>query len=186
MKTSCATAGAEPVLCDLEAFDADDVAAAVGTADALVFAAGAGPGSGAERKATMDLEGARKTIQAAQLYGIERYVMISAMGAASPPAEGGDVFGAYLRAKAAADEALAASGLAFTIVRPGRLTNEPGTGRVHAAPPVGRGYVTRDDVAAVLAAVLAAPGSASLTFEVVGGQTPIGEAVAAISRRGRG
>jgi uncharacterized protein YbjT (DUF2867 family) len=175
-------AGAEPVLCDLEAFDADAVAAAVGTADALVFAAGAGPGSGAARKTTMDLAGAIKTIKAAQLYGIDRYVMISAMGAASPPAEGGDAFGAYLRAKAAADQALAASGLAFTIVRPGRLTDEPGTGRVHAAPSVQRGHITRDDVAAVLAAVLAEPGTVGLTFEVVAGDTPIAEALAALSR----
>lgn len=177
-------AGAEPVMCDLEKFDAPEIAQAIGSADALVFAAGAGPGSGAERKTTMDLDGARKTIEAAQRNGVDRYVMISAMGAASPPAVGGDVFAAYLRAKAAADEALVASGLDFTIVRPGRLTNDLGTGRVHAARSVKPGDISRDDVAAVLAAVLAEPRTAGVTFDVVMGATPIEDAVAALTRSG--
>ena len=122
-------AGIEPVICDLEGDD--DVAAAVGGADAVVFAAGAGPGSGAERKRTMDLEGAVKLIDAAKEDGIRRYVIVSSMGADDPPAEGGDVFGEYLRAKAGADRALASSGLDYTIVRPGRLTDDPPTGPGH-------------------------------------------------------
>src|SRR3954463_738494 len=97
-------------------------------ADAIVFAAGAGPGSGAERKWTMDYGGAVKLMRA----GVQRYVIVSAMGAADPPAEGGDVFGEYVRAKAKADQELAASGLDYTIVRPGRLTDGEATGRVRA------------------------------------------------------
>ena len=113
--------GVEPVVCDLESDH--DVTEAVGGAESVVFAAGAGPGSGAARKRTMDLGGALKLIDAARAKGIRRYVMVSAMGAADPPAEGGDVFAEYLRAKAEADEALRASGLEYTIVRPGRLTD---------------------------------------------------------------
>lgn len=124
-------AGVEPVLCDLESDD--DVAAAVRDADAVVFAAGAGPGSGAERKRTMDLGGALKLIDAAKENGIRRYVMVSARGAANPPAEGGDVYGEYLRAKAEADRALATSGLDYTIVRPGRLTDASPTGKARIA-----------------------------------------------------
>lgn len=168
-------AGAEPVYCDLES--EADVSTAVGDADAIVFAAGAGPGSGAERKRTMDRDGAVKLIDAAKANGISRYVIVSAMGAASPPAEGGDVFGEYLRAKAAADQALGASGLDFTIVRPGGLTDDPPTGRVNAAGSVPRGRIPRADVAAVLAAVLHSDATIGKTFELVSGDTPIDEAL---------
>lgn len=170
--------GVEPVLCDLEG-DAD-VHAAVRGADAVVFAAGAGPGSGAERKRTMDLGGAVKLIDAARAEGVGRYVMVSAMGAANPPAEGGDVFGEYLRAKAEADRALRASGLDFTIVRPGGLTDEPGTGLVQVGESLQRGTVPRADVAAVLAAVLAAPGAIGKAFDLVSGEVPVEQAVAAL------
>ena len=168
-------AGAAPVLCDLEAASGEEVRAAVRGADAIVFAAGAGPGSGAERKATMDRDGATKLIGA----GPRRYVMVSAMGAADPPA-GDEVFAAYLRAKAEADEALRRSDLDWTIVRPGLLTDDPGTGMVRAAASVERGEIPRDDVAAVLAAVLDEPGTIGVTFEVVGGTTPVLDAVAAL------
>jgi nucleoside-diphosphate-sugar epimerase len=170
--------GIEPVLCDLEA--EHDVHAAVRGADAVVFAAGAGPGSGAERKRTMDLGGALKLIDAARAEGIGRYVMVSAMGAANPPAEGGDVFGEYLRAKAEADRALEASGLGFTIVRPGGLTDEPGSGLVQVGRGLERGQIPRADVAAVLAAVLGAPSAAGRTFDLVSGEVPIEQAVASL------
>jgi uncharacterized protein YbjT (DUF2867 family) len=173
-------AGAEPVLCDLESDDAD-VAAAVGSADAVVFAAGAGPGSGTARKRTMDLGGAVKLIDAAKANGVGRYVMVSSMGADSPPPEGdGDVFGEYLRAKADADKALAASGLAYTIVRPGSLTDAPATGRVTAAPSTPRGKVPRADVAATLAAVLHTDGTIGKTFNLISGETPLDEALGAL------
>jgi nucleoside-diphosphate-sugar epimerase len=173
-------AGAEPVLCDLEDDEAD-VAAAVGSADAIVFAAGAGPGSGTSRKRTMDLGGAVKLIDAAKENGTDRYVIVSSMGADSPPPEGdGDVFGEYLRAKAAADEALAASGLDYTIVRPGGLTDEPARGLVSAGQGVGRGKIPRADVAATLAAVLHADATIGKTFNLISGDTPIDEALASL------
>lgn len=170
--------GIEPVLCDLEGDG--DVHAAVRGADAVVFAAGAGPGSGAERKRTMDLGGAVKLIDAARAEGVSRYLMVSAMGAANPPAAGGEVFGEYLRAKAEADRALQASGLDFTIVRPGGLTDEPGTGLVRIGESLERGTIPRADVAAVLAAVLDAPGSIGKTFDLVAGEVPVEQAVAAL------
>jgi nucleoside-diphosphate-sugar epimerase len=170
--------GVEPVICDLERDD--DVSEAVKGVDAVVFAAGAGPGSGAERKRTMDLGGALKLLDSAKAEGIRRYVMVSAMGAAEPPAEGGEVFGEYLRAKAEADRALAAGGLDFTIVRPGRLTDEGPTGMVAIGEGLGRGEIPRADVAAVLAAVLGADNTIGKTFELVSGDVPVVEAVAEI------
>ena len=170
-------AGAEPVVCDLE-FE-EDVAPFVTGADAIVFAAGAGPGSGPERKRTMDLGGALKLIEAARTDGIARYVIVSSIGAGNPEAAS-EQMRPYIEAKAEADHALAASGLEFTIVRPARLTDKPGTGRVRIGPDVEYGEVTRDDVAATLAEVLEAPNTIGKTFELVGGDTPIDEAVRAV------
>jgi uncharacterized protein YbjT (DUF2867 family) len=170
--------GVEPVICDLEGDD--DVAAAIGGAEAVVFAAGAGPGSGAERKRTMDLGGALKLIDAAKAEGVDRYVMISAMGAANPPADGGDVYGEYLRAKAEADRALAVSGLAYTIVRPGRLTDGPPTGKVLIGEHLDRGEIPRADVAAVLAAVLGVKNTIGKTFDLVSGEAPVTQALSGL------
>ncbi len=172
-------AGVEPVLGDLEGDG--DVAAAVSGADAVVFAAGAGPGSGAERKRSMDLGGAVKLVEAARAEGVERYLMVSAMGAGSPPPEGdGDVFGEYLRAKADADRAVQESGLRFTIVRPGGLTDDPGTGRVEVGESLERGGIPRADVAAVLHACLEIPATVGKTFELIAGGRPIDEALRAL------
>jgi uncharacterized protein YbjT (DUF2867 family) len=170
--------GAEPVVCDLEADG--DVAAAIAGADAVVFAAGAGPGSGPERKRTMDLGGALKLIEAAKANGISRYLIVSSMGAADPPAEGGGTFGDYVRAKAEADRALAASGLDHTIVRPTRLTDEPGTGKVQVAERLDSGSISRADVAAVLAACLRIEDTIGQAFDLVAGDTSIDEALAAL------
>lgn len=170
--------GVEPVICDLESDD--DVGTAVAGVDAVVFAAGAGPGSGAARKRTMDFEGAVKLIDAAKAEGIRRYVIVSAMGAADPPAEGGDVFGEYLRAKADADRALRASGLDYTIVRPGMLTDDQGTGLVSVGERLERGEIPRIDVAALIAAALTAPNAIGKSFDLVSGETPIAAAIAAL------
>jgi uncharacterized protein YbjT (DUF2867 family) len=170
--------GAEPVVCDLEHVDDDVLAATIAGADAVVFAAGAGPGSGPERKWTVDYGGAVKLMRAAQADGIERYVMLSSRGA-DPEAPGDDTFAVYLRAKGKADAELRESGLAYTIVRPGRLTDDPGTGRVRAGADVGDGSISRDDVAAVLAFAVHDPALAAVAFEVVGGETPIADALAA-------
>jgi uncharacterized protein YbjT (DUF2867 family) len=169
--------GAEPVLCDLEK---EDPRAHLGTADAIVFAAGAGPGSSPERKRTVDYGGAVKLIEAAEALGVRRYVIVSSMGADDPEAAP-EAMRPYQRAKADADAALRDSGLDWTIVRPGRLTDVPGTGRVEAATRLGRtGEIPRDDVAEVLRACLEEPGTVGVTFEVLSGEVPAREAIRAL------
>jgi uncharacterized protein YbjT (DUF2867 family) len=170
--------GAEPVLLDLEAAGVEEVAAAVDGADAVVFAAGAGPGSGAERKWSMDRDGAIKLLEAS---GNARYVIVSSIGTDNPP-DGEDVFSVYLRAKAEADAAVAATDRDWTIVRPGSLTTDPGTGRATISVDPVRDRVAREDVAAVLAAVLAEPRSVDRTLYVVRGDDPIDEALEAALR----
>ncbi len=179
------SAGAEAVVVDLENASVGEVAPHLRGADAVVFAAGAGPGSGAERKETVDRDAAILLADAAQAAGVVRYVMISSMGAdAEAPDEAGDpVFVAYLRAKGAADDDVRSrKTLDSTIVRPGLLTNDAGTGRVTIAADTGRGSIPREDVAAVLLAVLDTPGTVGQTFEVICGDTPIGDAVTASAR----
>jgi uncharacterized protein YbjT (DUF2867 family) len=170
--------GAEPVLCDLESAPVDEVASAVSGADAVVFAAGAGPGSGAERKLTMDRDGAVKLMEAAREAGVPRYVIVSSVGAESPP-DGDDVFSVYLRAKAEADRALMDSDSDWTVVRPGMLTDDPGTGRVRVQEEPIRAEVTRDDVAAVLAAVVDESRAVGKVLYVVGGDDRIEDALLA-------
>ena len=172
-------AGAEPAAVDLEHASTEDVAQAIAGCDAVVFAAGAGPGSGSERKETMDYGGAVKLIAAAKQVGVSRYVIVSSMGA-DPDASGEDTFSVYLRAKGRADEAVRASGLDATVVRPGGLTNEPGPGRVRLGESLPRGQVPRDDVAAVIVGVLDSPNTIGRTVDLIGGDTPVAEAVAAI------
>ncbi len=171
--------GAEAVLCDLESETVEGgVGEAVEACDAIVFAAGAGPGSGAARKETMDFGGAAKLVEAAEDRGVRRYLMLSSMGAGDPEA-GSEAMRPYLRAKARADERLRESGLDYTIVRPGSLTDEEGTGRVEAAEHLGRrGEIPREDVARTLAAALESPNTSGKTFEVLSGETPVEEALA--------
>ncbi|MBA0054062.1 NAD-dependent dehydratase [Streptomyces sp. AJS327] len=181
------SAGAEPVVCDLETASVEDVAAHLADADAAVFAAGAGPGSGVPRKQTVDRGAAVLFADAAERAGVRRFLVVSAMRA-DPDFDGGPegvdpVFAAYLRAKGEADDDIRArSALDWTVLRPGRLTNGPGTGRVQLAGETGHSEVTRDDVAAVLVALLDTPSTAGLTLELVGGTTPIPVAVAAVAR----
>jgi nucleoside-diphosphate-sugar epimerase len=182
-------AGAEPVVADLEAVDAGELATQLTGADAVVFAAGAGPGSTAERKDTVDRDAAVLLADAAAAAGVRRYLLVSAMGLDSPPAPEDDdsIWAHYLRAKKAAEDALRArDDLDLTIVRPGRLTDEPGTGLVRLGPvggepPVGYGEVPREDVAAVLLALLDAPASAGAVLDLIGGTVPPAAAVAALS-----
>jgi uncharacterized protein YbjT (DUF2867 family) len=172
-------AGAEAAVVDLEHGSVDAVARAIAGCDAVVFAAGAGPASGPERKETMDYGGAVKLIAAAQQAGVARFLIVSSMGAdAATPGE--DTFSIYQRAKGRADDEVRASGLDATVVRPGGLTNDPGTGRVQVGETVPRGQVTRDDVAAVLVAVLDTPSTIGRTLDLIGGETPIADAVAAL------
>jgi uncharacterized protein YbjT (DUF2867 family) len=170
--------GAEPVLVDLEEEKVEGgVGDAVEGCDAIVFAAGAGPGSGAARKETMDYGGAAKLIEAAKKRGVRRYLMLSSMGAGNP--EGGsEAMQPYLFAKARADERLVESGLDYTIIRPGGLTNEEGTGRIEAAQTLGRrGQISRDDVARTFADALEMTNTYGKTFEILSGDTPIREAL---------
>ena len=142
-------AGGDPVLCDVEHAGVPEISAAVTGASAVVFAAGAGPGSSAERKLTVDRDGAIKLLEAAVAARVPRYLMVSSVGAENPP-DGDDVFSVYLRAKAEADAAVQASDREWTIVRPGRLSDEPGDGLVRIDLEPFRGDVARADVAAVL------------------------------------
>jgi len=170
--------GAEPVVCDMEA--EDDLARFVEGADAVVFAAGAGPGSGPARKQTVDLGAAVKLIDAARASGVSRYVMVSAIGVGTMD-QISEQMRPYYEAKAGADRALEESGLDYTTVRPGSLTNDPPTGRVRAGLGIGYGSIPRADVAATLVAVLDTPGTVGVTFDLLSGDTPIEDAVRALA-----
>ncbi|ABM15758.1 MULTISPECIES: NAD(P)H-binding protein [Mycolicibacterium] len=177
-------AGAEPVVVDLENTTNGVVSTHLRGADAVIFAAGAGPGSGAARKETVDRDAAILLADAAEAAGVPRYVMVSSMGAdaAAPDDAGDDVFVAYLRAKGAADDVIRArTSLLATIVRPGLLTDDEPTGRVRIAEHTGRGSIPRADVAAVLVAVLDTPDTAGRTFEVISGDAAVADAVAALT-----
>ncbi|MEU9602981.1 SDR family oxidoreductase [Streptomyces sp. NPDC048057] len=170
-------AGAEPVVLDLESAAVDEVADVLRGADAAVFAAGAGPGSGVPRKDTVDRGAAVLFADAAERAGVRRFVVVSSMGADARH-EGEGQFDVYLRAKGAADDDVRArSGLDWTILRPGSLTNDAGTGLVDLQASTGRGLVARDDVAAVLAELLDTPATAGLTLELIGGAVPVMVAV---------
>ncbi|MGC4846777.1 NAD(P)H-binding protein [Micromonospora sp. DT15] len=173
-------AGATPVVCDLEHTSPEQVAEHLRGADAVVFAAGAGPGSGAARKDTVDRAAAALLADAATHAGVHHYLLVSSMGVDTPPAPGtDDVWAAYLRAKRAAEDDLRRRDLAWTVLRPGRLTDDPPTGRVTLTPHAGSGAISRTDVAHVLAALLDEPRTTGATLELVDGPTPIVEAVRA-------
>jgi uncharacterized protein YbjT (DUF2867 family) len=168
-------AGAQAVLCDLER--GDDLRPHLGGADAIVFAAGAGPGSGPERKRTVDYGAAVTSMQVAGDLGVARFVIVSSIGTH-------DVAGAaapmrpYLQAKRDADDALKRSGLDWTIVKPGHLTDAPGSGRVQVSRSFGgRAEVPRDDVALVLLECLRAPNTIGVEFELFQGDVPARQAV---------
>ena len=165
--------GGEPVVADLEG----EIAHTVEGCDAVIFSAGGGPGSGAEKKETIDRGGAVKLVDAAREHSARRYVMVSAIGAADPEA-GSEAMQPYLFAKAQADQALQESGLDYTIVRPGSLTDEAGTGTVEAAPSLSRrGQIPREDVARTLVVTLEKENTFGKTFEVLSGDTPVEEAL---------
>ncbi|PRC46221.1 NAD-dependent dehydratase [Mycobacterium sp. ITM-2017-0098] len=177
-------AGAEPIVVDLENTTNGVVSTHLREADAVIFAAGAGPGSGAARKETVDRDAAILLADAAEAVGVQRYVMISAMGADSdiPVAPEEDVFVTYLRAKGAADDVIRSrANLLATIVRPGLLTDDQPTGKVTIAERTGRGSIPRADVAAVLVAVLDAPQTAGTTFDVISGDSEIDAAIASFA-----
>jgi uncharacterized protein YbjT (DUF2867 family) len=173
--------GAEPVLLDLESVSVEEVAAHLQGADAAVFAAGAGPGSGVARKETVDKGAATLFADAAVRARVRRFVVVSSMGA-DPAHQGDDVFDAYLRAKGEADAYVSRlDALDWTILRPGSLTNDAGTGLVRLEAHTGRGMIPRDDVAAVLAELIDTSATAGLVLELVGGSTPVSVAVKSVA-----
>lgn len=182
-------AGVEPAVVDLESASVDEVAAAVRGADAVVFAAGAGPGSGPERKDSVDRAGAVLLADAAEAAGVGRYLLLSSMGVeqvrdGATPDGVPDAFVVYLRAKLAAEDDVRARPSAWTVLRPGALTDDAGSGRVELAPSVPRGEVPREDVAAVLAALLHAPATAGTVLELRSGEVGVEAAVAAVGGAG--
>ena len=179
-------AGMQPVVLDLERVTPEDLAQRIEGADAVVFSAGAGAGSGIPRKDTVDRAAAVLLADAAERAGVRRYLLVSSMGVdqvrdgATP--EGVDPgFVVYLRAKLAAEEDLRRRDLDWLVLRPGHLTDEPGTGHVTLGPGTGRSDVPRDDVAAVIAALLEHlrrdPAAARRVLDVVSGPDPVVDAV---------
>src|SRR5919197_6665868 len=172
--------GAEAVLCDLEEIEAAEIPPLIEGADAVVFSAGAGPGSGPGRKRTVDYGGAVKLIEAAQFSRVRRYLIVSAMGV-NHPDRWSEQMRPYYQAKAEADAQVEASGLDYTIVRPGGLTDDAGTGRIQAAPMLERGgQIPREDVAATLVACLDEPATVGRAFDVLAGDSPIADALRAL------
>jgi uncharacterized protein YbjT (DUF2867 family) len=172
--------GAHPLVADMERLEAEQLTELVRGADAVVFAAGAGPGSGAARKWTVDYGAAAKLIEAAKAAGIDRYVIVSARGAdPDAPDDGG--FNTYLRAKGRADAELAASGLRYTIIRPVGLSDDPASDAISTAAS-GAETVPRADVAAVVAAVLSEPRTAGLTFPLRSGSETVAAAIESLLR----
>ncbi|MDX6361723.1 NAD(P)H-binding protein [Streptomyces sp. NPDC058274] len=174
-------AGAEPIVCDLETATLDEVSGHLEGADAAVFAAGAGPGSSVSRKDTVDRAAAVLFADAAEQAGVRRYIVVSSMGA-DPAHHGDGVFDAYLRAKGEADAYVSGrTALDWTILRPGSLTDDPGTGLVRLEASTGRGSIPRDDVAAVLAELVETPATAGLTLELISGSTPVSVAAKSVA-----
>ncbi|MFI5707498.1 SDR family oxidoreductase [Kribbella sp. NPDC051620] len=177
-----AAAGGEAAVLDLESADVESVAKVLAGADVAIFSAGAGPGSGNDRKDTVDRGAARLLADAAEQAGVRRHLQVSSMGADRyEQMDPADSFTIYLKAKKAAEDDLRArDGLDWTVLRPGSLTNDPGTGLVLLADQTGRGRITRDDVALVLAGLCDTPASIGRTLELIGGDTPVAEALATL------
>ena len=171
------SAGAEPVVVDLENTDVASLAAHLEGADAVVFAAGAGGGSGPERKLSLDRDGAILLADAAAAAGIRRYVLVSAIGADGFDPRSDDVFQVYLRAKSEADAAIRERDLDWTIVRPGGLTDDAPTGSVAVGRSIDRDTIPRADVAAVLFVLLTTDSAAGEQFELTRGTVPIAQAL---------
>jgi uncharacterized protein YbjT (DUF2867 family) len=171
-------AGGIPVLIDLESIPVETLAKDLADVDAVVFAAGAGPGSGPERKLSVDRDGAILLADAAVAAGIRRYVLISSMGADGFEPDSTDEFQVYLQAKSDADRTVRGMDLDWTIIRPGGLTDEPGTGHVRLEESTGRGTIAREDVASLVVKCLLAEEAVRVQFEAISGETAIAEALA--------
>lgn len=169
--------GAETVLADLEQ-DIDTIAKAASGTDAIVFTAGSGPKTGKDKTLMIDLDGAVKTIEAAKKAGVKRFIMISSFDTTREAIlEANESFAPYVVAKYYADVWLRDSDLDYTIIHPGLLTNDQGTGKVQAAKQVERDEIPREDVARVILASLENDSAIGKEFQLVGGNTPIDQAI---------
>jgi uncharacterized protein YbjT (DUF2867 family) len=176
--------GATPVLLDLVGASVDELAELLRGHDAVVFSAGA-HGTGVDRTTAIDGKGLEKAADAAARAGVPRFLLVSVFPDAGRGREPSEGFEHYMRVKKTADVYLTSSDLDWVIVRPGTLTNDPGTGRVAAGLAIEYGDVPRDDVAAFLAAALREPGLSRMIVELTSGPTPIEEAVRALAGGGR-
>jgi uncharacterized protein YbjT (DUF2867 family) len=173
-----AAAGGQAAVLDLEQADASAVAKVLAGADVAIFSAGAGPGSGNARKDTVDRGAAALFADAAQQAGVRRHLQVGSMGADRADSLTDDsTFTIYLKAKWAAEQDLRARDLDWTILRPGGLTDDPGTGEVQLADKTGNGRISRDDVALVLAGLCDTPASIGRTLELIAGETPVSQAL---------
>lgn len=169
--------GAETVLVDLEE-DTNTIAEAYNGVDAVVFTAGSGPNTGADKTVLIDLDAAVKTIEAAKQKGVDRYVMISSFDTTREAIQGApSSFAPYVAAKHYADDWLRRTNLDYTIIHPGMLTNDEGSGQVEAAETVERGEIPREDVARVILSTLENKSTIGKEFQVVGGTKPVKEAI---------
>ncbi|MGN7311948.1 SDR family oxidoreductase [Alkalicoccobacillus gibsonii] len=167
--------GAETALVDLEG-SIDDIAEAAKGTDAVIFAAGSGGHTGADKTILIDLDGAIKTVEAAKQAGVKRFLMVSAIGVHRRENWSSEIQH-YSAAKHYADIWLENSGLDYTIVRPGGLTNDEGTGKVVAGKDLDRGYIPREDVANTLVAALDEESVINKGFDLVSGDRSVEEAL---------
>lgn len=174
-KEALQAAGTEAVLADLEG-SAEDIAKAAEGCDAVVFTAGSGGSTGHDKTLLIDLDGAAKAVEAAKKAGIKRFIMVSALQAHNR-ANWNEALKPYYVAKHYADKILEASGLTYTIIRPGGLLNDPGTGKIKAAADLERGSISRDDVANTVIAALDEPNTYEKAFDLTAGSTSVREAL---------
>lgn len=167
--------GVETVLASLEG-TVDELADAAKGCNAIVFTAGSGGHTGYDKTLLIDLDGAVKTMEAAQKAGIERFVMVSAIQANNRE-KWSDAIKPYFVAKHYADRMLESSGLNYTIVRPGGLTDDPGTGKIKAADNLERGFIPREDVAKTVFAVLDKENTYKRSFDLVSGDEDVETAI---------
>lgn len=174
--------GAEVTVVNLED-SIEEIAKAAEGVDAVVFTAGSGPKTGKDKTIMVDLDGAIKTIEATKMAGVKRFVMISSFDTRRQAIlDANESFAPYVAAKHYADEWLKDTDLDYTIIHPGLLTNEKGTGTVEAAEEVERGEIPRQDVARVIVAVLESEKMIGKEFQLVGGNIPVKEAVQSLEK----
>ncbi|OME92435.1 sugar epimerase [Paenibacillus amylolyticus] len=167
--------GAEVVIGDLED-SVEDLAEAMKDHNAIVFTAGSGGSTGQDKTLLIDLDGAVKTMEAAEQQGISRYILVSAYGA-DQREKWSESIKPYYVAKHYADRVLFASDLNYTIIRPGGLKNEPGTGKIAVGTDLEPGSIPREDVARVIVASLQEEKTYRMAFDLIAGEHPVEDAL---------